>query len=97
MSIDVSFISVRLILPVLPPLLTPGASVLAMVKPQFEVGRGRVGKGGVVRTEELRQAAVDGVSAVAKTLGLIERGRIDNQVTGPKGNREVFLHLCSRL
>lgn len=94
-TIDVSFISVRLILPAVVPLLDVVASVLVMVKPQFEVGRGRVGKGGVVRSEALRAEAADSVASMAVELGWVERGRRDNEITGPKGNREIFLLLSA--
>ncbi len=91
---DVSFISVTLVIPPAAALCTPGADLLVMVKPQFEVGKGRVGRGGVVRDEGLR---VETVSAVADRLcaeiGLEERGRRDNDVRGPKGNLETFLWL----
>ncbi|MBI2897739.1 MAG: TlyA family RNA methyltransferase [Deltaproteobacteria bacterium] len=91
--IDVSFISVSKILPALVPLSAPGATFVVLVKPQFEVGREKVGKGGVVRDDALRMAAVDSVSAAARALGLVEVSRADSVLPGPKGNREVFLHL----
>src|SRR6478735_8897436 len=67
--IDVSFISLRLVLPALPPLAKPGAPVVALVKPQFEVGRADVGKGGIVRDEAARARALDEVAAAAAALG----------------------------
>jgi 23S rRNA (cytidine1920-2'-O)/16S rRNA (cytidine1409-2'-O)-methyltransferase len=91
-TVDVSFISSRLILPVLAR-VAPGADWLVMVKPQFEVGRERVGKGGVVRDDALRREAADGVQEVARELGWEERGRADSRVPGPKGNREIFVWL----
>ncbi len=91
--IDASFISLRLLLPNLVALV-PCAEVLALVKPQFEVGRERVGKGGVVRDEALRQSAVDEVLAAAKTLGYRCLGQVDSAVAGPKGNREIFVRLA---
>jgi 23S rRNA (cytidine1920-2'-O)/16S rRNA (cytidine1409-2'-O)-methyltransferase len=69
------------------------ADLLLMVKPQFEVGKGQVGKGGVVRDEGLRQQAVEKILACARALGYTERGRVDSRVTGPKGNREIFVWL----
>lgn len=90
---DVSFISLRLVLPVLRPLLAPGASVVALVKPQFEVGREQVGKGGVVRDDALRHEAVLSVRRAAEALGWREAARADSRVAGPKGNREIFLLL----
>jgi len=91
--VDVSFISLRHILPVLPLFLAPGAEVLPLVKPQFEVGKGRVGKGGVVRDDALRREAVDGIAAFARETGYEVLGEAESRVPGPKGNREVFLHL----
>ena len=93
--IDVSFISLTLILPAVTPLLArvPGAKVVALVKPQFEVGRDKVGKGGVVRGTEAITAAVDKVAAAARVLGLIEAGRMPAPIKGPKGNQEYLLYL----
>jgi len=91
--VDVSFISLRHILPVLPRFLAPGAEALPLVKPQFEVGKGRVGKGGVVRDDALRREAVDGIAAFARETGYDLLGEAESRVPGPKGNREVFLHL----
>jgi 23S rRNA (cytidine1920-2'-O)/16S rRNA (cytidine1409-2'-O)-methyltransferase len=92
-TVDVSFISLRYILVPLAGMLAPGAVVLAMVKPQFEVGREAVGKGGVVRDEALRARAVDDVAAFAGANGYRVAGRAESRVAGPKGNREVFLRL----
>jgi 23S rRNA (cytidine1920-2'-O)/16S rRNA (cytidine1409-2'-O)-methyltransferase len=64
-----------------------------MVKPQFEVERSQVGKGGVVRDEALRAAAADRVRGCAESLGYRLEGRVDSRVPGPKGNREIFLWL----
>ena len=89
---DVSFISLRLLLPRLSE-VAPGAAWLLMVKPQFEVGREKVGKGGVVRDPALRAAAADSVAASAAEFGYVEQGRSDSRIPGPKGNREIFLHL----
>lgn len=90
--IDASFISLRLLLP--PVAATaPGATVLALVKPQFEVGRGQVGKGGVVRDDALREAAADDIERSAAQSGYAARARVDCRLAGPKGNREIFLHL----
>ncbi len=89
--VDVSFISLRLVLPRLVPLLGPSAQVIALVKPQFEVGKGRVGKGGVVRDPALHGESVAAVRAVAVRLGWLELGFVDSPLLGPKGNREFFL------
>jgi 23S rRNA (cytidine1920-2'-O)/16S rRNA (cytidine1409-2'-O)-methyltransferase len=91
--VDVSFISLRHILPALSRFLAPGAEVLALVKPQFEVGRGKVGKGGVVRDDGMRAQAVREVALSAAAAGYDVRGQADSRIRGPKGNREVFLLL----
>ena len=90
--VDVSFISARQLLPNLA-LVAAGAPLLVMVKPQFEVGREQVGKGGVVRDDALRGQAVDAVAAAASEHGYREAGRCESRLRGPKGNREVFLLL----
>ncbi len=94
-TVDVSFISVRLLLPVLLR-VAPEADWLVLVKPQFEVGKGRVGKGGVVRDDGLRAQAVADVREAAEALGLEALGQAESRLAGPKGNREVFLHMRSR-
>jgi len=91
--VDVSFISLRHILPPLASLLAPGADVVALVKPQFEAGRESVGKGGVVRDEVARRRAVDSVVRFAKESGYSVLGEAESRIRGPKGNREVFLRL----
>ena len=91
-TIDVSFISVTLILPVLPPLLAPGAGLLVLVKPQFEVGRGQVGKGGIVRDAALQAEAVAKVAAKLKELGFSRIESVESCLPGAEGNREFFLH-----
>ena len=93
---DVSFISLRLLLPRLVQ-LAPGAEWLLLVKPQFEVGRERVGKGGVVRDDADRLAAVDHVRQTAEDLGLVALGTAESRLAGPSGNREIFLHLRARV
>jgi 23S rRNA (cytidine1920-2'-O)/16S rRNA (cytidine1409-2'-O)-methyltransferase len=89
---DVAFISLRLLVPAFAA-VAPHARWLLLVKPQFEVGREQVGKGGVVRDDALRHEAVESVRRAAETLGWRERGRVDSRVAGPKGNREIFLLL----
>jgi 23S rRNA (cytidine1920-2'-O)/16S rRNA (cytidine1409-2'-O)-methyltransferase len=93
--VDVSFISARLLLPALAR-AAPGADLLVMVKPQFEAGRDRVGKGGVVRDEALRSETVQTVAECARALGYESLGHVDSRVAGPKGNREIFLWLRPR-
>lgn len=90
---DLSFISLTLVLPALTQLADPAADLLPMVKPQFEVGKGRLGAGGVVRRAELRAEAVAQVVAAAAELGW---GAVDiaaSPLPGPSGNIEYFLHL----
>ena len=91
--VDVSFISLQLVLPALPPLLEPGSPLVTLVKPQFEVGRGNVGKGGIVRDEAARAGAVAAVSATARGLGFTVAGQTTSPITGGKGNVEFLLHL----
>jgi 23S rRNA (cytidine1920-2'-O)/16S rRNA (cytidine1409-2'-O)-methyltransferase len=92
-TVDVSFISLRLILPVLPPILAPAAEVLALVKPQFEVGRDQVGPGGIVRDPALHRAALAAVAATAGACGFTVRGGCPSPIRGAEGNREFFLRL----
>src|SRR5690349_20576825 len=94
-TIDVSFISLTKVLESVLACCAPDYDVLAMVKPQFEVGRGRVGKGGVVRDVELRREAVLGVAACARSLGAVVRGSAPAGLAGPAGNRETFLWLAA--
>jgi 23S rRNA (cytidine1920-2'-O)/16S rRNA (cytidine1409-2'-O)-methyltransferase len=91
-TLDLSFISVRLVLPRVRE-IAPGAQLLVLVKPQFEVGRERVGKGGVVRDPGLRAEAVREVRGAAEALGYEVAGEAESRLPGPRGNREVFLHL----
>jgi 23S rRNA (cytidine1920-2'-O)/16S rRNA (cytidine1409-2'-O)-methyltransferase len=91
-TVDLSFISLRLVLPRIAE-IAPGAELLLLVKPQFEVGRERVGKGGVVRDEGLRAEAVRDVRGAAEALGYEVVGQADSRLAGPRGNREIFLHL----
>ncbi len=91
--IDVSFISLRLVLPVLPAFGTPGAPLIALVKPQFEVGRADVGKGGIVRDEAARARALAEVRAAAATLGYAVVADTTSPITGGKGNVEFLLFL----
>ncbi|MEW6270526.1 MAG: TlyA family RNA methyltransferase [Thermodesulfobacteriota bacterium] len=94
--VDASFISLRLLLPATLAQLVPPAEVVALVKPQFEVGRDKVGKGGVVRDEAAREEAVGVVVAAAADLGLALRGTCVSSLTGAKkGNVELFVHLAA--
>tara|TARA_Y100000590_G_scaffold204717_2_gene232190 strand:- start:13914 stop:14651 length:738 start_codon:yes stop_codon:yes gene_type:complete len=90
-TIDVSFISTTLILPALA-LAAPNAALVVMVKPQFELDRAKVGKGGVVRDDRLRYQALAKVVNKANDLGFTEVGHVESELPGPKGNREIFAH-----
>ncbi|HEY0787669.1 MAG TPA: SAM-dependent methyltransferase, partial [Thermoanaerobaculia bacterium] len=90
--IDVSFISLRLILPAVSRVLQDGADLVALVKPQFEVGKGDVGKGGIVRDEILRRAAIDSVARFAQDVGFELVGVIDSPIRGAEGNLEALLY-----
>jgi 23S rRNA (cytidine1920-2'-O)/16S rRNA (cytidine1409-2'-O)-methyltransferase len=92
--IDVSFISLTKVLPTVLACCAPRFDALAMVKPQFEVGRGRVGKGGVVRNVEDRRAALVTVAAAARDGGASVLGFAPSGLPGPKGNRETFVWLA---
>jgi 23S rRNA (cytidine1920-2'-O)/16S rRNA (cytidine1409-2'-O)-methyltransferase len=89
---DASFVSAALLLPRLAE-AAPGADLLILVKPQFEVGRERVGKGGVVRDDALRAEAAERVAEAAVALGYAVGGQAESRLAGPKGNREIFLLL----
>jgi len=92
-TLDLSFIALTLVLPKILEWLRPGGKVLALVKPQFEVGKGQVGKGGVVRDPEMQRAAVRKVAAAAAALGLQVNPAFPSPLKGPKGNQEYFLYL----
>jgi 23S rRNA (cytidine1920-2'-O)/16S rRNA (cytidine1409-2'-O)-methyltransferase len=92
---DLAFISLRLILPVLPALLAPRGSILALVKPQFELGRGEVGRG-VVREPEKHARAILAVAEAARSIGLAIRGVAPSPLKGARGNREFFLWIVPR-
>ena len=89
---DVSFISVTLIVPALTPLLRPEADMVVLVKPQFEVGKGQVGKGGIVREPELHREAVEKVRASLERAGFTRIAERESPILGAAGNREFLLH-----
>jgi len=91
-TMDVSFISATLILPALVPLLASAAELLVLVKPQFEVGKGEVGKGGIVRDPALHQQAVARVSGKLLELGFSQLASNESPILGAEGNREFFVH-----
>jgi 23S rRNA (cytidine1920-2'-O)/16S rRNA (cytidine1409-2'-O)-methyltransferase len=92
-TIDVAFISLRHILPAVPPLLAAGAHVVALVKPQFEAGRTEVGAGGVVTDPAVHEAVLTRVTTTAEHAGLHRVGMTPSPIVGAAGNREFFLHL----
>ncbi len=92
-AVDVSFISLRLVLPVVKDLVAPGAYVLALVKPQFEAERGAVGKGGVLRDEAKQNEVVEGVLQFASSIGYSVLGSVESPIRGAKGNREFWAAL----
>jgi 23S rRNA (cytidine1920-2'-O)/16S rRNA (cytidine1409-2'-O)-methyltransferase len=92
-TLDLSFISLTLVLPQILEFLKPRGEVLALVKPQFEVGKGQVGKGGVVRDPRLQEEAVARVARAAAALGFQVSPAFPSPLKGPKGNQEYFLYL----
>jgi 23S rRNA (cytidine1920-2'-O)/16S rRNA (cytidine1409-2'-O)-methyltransferase len=92
-TVDVSFISLEKMLPAVFGVLRPGGQAIALVKPQFEVGRGAVGKGGVVRDPSQHQAVVARLARFSVLRGWHVLGVTASPLKGPKGNREFFLHL----
>ena len=94
--IDVSFISLGHILPALPPFMTDGAEIVALVKPQFEAGRDDVGKHGLVTDPAVHEAVIARVTAQAEAAGFARLGMVASAITGATGNQEFFLHLKKR-
>ncbi|QWV95015.1 TlyA family RNA methyltransferase [Geomonas oryzisoli] len=91
--IDASFISLDKVLPPTLRLIREDATIVALIKPQFEVGRGQVGKGGVVRDEKKHLEVVENVTELAKGLGLLVLDVCESPILGPKGNKEFLIHL----
>jgi 23S rRNA (cytidine1920-2'-O)/16S rRNA (cytidine1409-2'-O)-methyltransferase len=91
--IDVSFISLRLVLPAVQRLITPAAWIVALIKPQFEAGAAQVGKGGVVRDPAVHGAVLHDVLGYAAEIGLVPRGLARSPITGPAGNVEFLAWL----
>jgi 23S rRNA (cytidine1920-2'-O)/16S rRNA (cytidine1409-2'-O)-methyltransferase len=94
--VDVSFISLTKVLPAVLEAAAARFDCLALVKPQFELGRGRVGKGGVVRDPSDRREALIGVARAGERIGLVVRGFASSELPGPKGNRESFVWFARR-
>ena len=95
LTVDASFISLRLLLPVLVPLLAPQAEAILLIKPQFEVGKGEVGKGGVVRDPRQHVRVLQEVLTTTQSCGLGLHAAIPSPLSGPKGNREFLAHLAA--
>ena len=93
---DLAFISLTKVLPILPPLISETAEAVVLVKPQFEAGRGQVGKKGVVKDPAVHEAVINRVAEVAKGLGLQPVNISYSPITGPEGNIEYLLHLANR-
>jgi 23S rRNA (cytidine1920-2'-O)/16S rRNA (cytidine1409-2'-O)-methyltransferase len=93
--VDTSFISLELVIPPTLTFLAGGGGLLALIKPQFEVGKGEVEKGGVVRDKEKHRRVVEKITSFVAGHGLIPQGVVESPLQGPKGNREFFLY-CER-
>jgi len=92
-TIDVAFISLRLIVPAVLPLMKPDSNIIALIKPQFEVGKGQVGKGGVVKDKRLHEEVTRSLRGFFESLGLIFSGPVPSPILGPKGNQEYLAAL----
>jgi 23S rRNA (cytidine1920-2'-O)/16S rRNA (cytidine1409-2'-O)-methyltransferase len=90
--IDTSFISLKKVIPKVLKFVKGGGKLLALIKPQFEVGRGQVGKGGVVRDSELHRQVVREIEQFCESQGMEVRGVKESSLLGPKGNREFFIY-----
>lgn len=91
--IDVSFISLKIVVPAIRKFLITDATVLALIKPQFEVGRNRIGKGGVVKNPLLHDEVILSLSQFFETIGFLVHGTVPSPITGPKGNKEFLCHM----
>ncbi|HYY25293.1 MAG TPA: TlyA family RNA methyltransferase [Candidatus Udaeobacter sp.] len=92
-TVDVSFISLKLVLPSVKTLLVSAGEVVALIKPQFEVGKGKVGKGGVVRSADEHRRVVEEIKTESAALDFLIQGVVESPLLGPKGNKEFFIHL----
>jgi 23S rRNA (cytidine1920-2'-O)/16S rRNA (cytidine1409-2'-O)-methyltransferase len=95
-TVDVSFISLKIVMPIVARLMNPGASALVLIKPQFEVGKGRLGKGGVVKDPRLHVAVIEDLQAYLAAYGYLWGGVVESPIQGPKGNREFIAWLRRR-
>ena len=94
-TIDVSFISLSLILPVLKTILLPGGNVMALVKPQFEAGKENVGKKGIVRDPKIHLEVVENIAEMATNIGFVVKDASYSPITGGEGNIEFLFHLIN--
>jgi len=92
-TIDVSFISLRIVLPQVKKLLTPEGEAVALIKPQFEVGKGKVGKGGVVKSHDEHLRVIEEIRTASAALNFAALNVVESPLLGPKGNKEFFVHL----
>jgi 23S rRNA (cytidine1920-2'-O)/16S rRNA (cytidine1409-2'-O)-methyltransferase len=92
-TIDVSFISLKIVVPAVIRFMKPEASILALIKPQFEAGKDQVGKGGVVKEPRIHQRVITELSDFFRTIQLIPQSVYASPLLGPKGNREFFIFL----
>jgi len=92
-TIDVSFISLKIVVPAVLKFMKKDAGIAALIKPQFEVGKGRVGKGGVVKDVLLHNEVINSLSDFFSKAGLRVEGVIDSPILGPKGNKEFFIYM----
>ena len=95
-TMDVSFISATKVLPAVAPIAAPGADFLVLIKPQFELEKGEIGKGGIVRNASLHGKAIERVQAAATECGLEILGVRPSHLPGTEGNQEFFLHARAR-
>ena len=91
--IDVSFISLEKVIPQVMKIMRDRGEIIALIKPQFEVGKGKVGKGGVVKNSELHQGVIEKIKSFSENQGLRVAGITASPIDGPKGNKEFFIHL----
>jgi|SRR5262245_38726754 len=92
-TVDVSFISLTMVLPAVSSLLKPEADLIALVKPQFEVGKGEVGKGGIVRDPEKHRRVIHDITSFARSIGYRVAGLMESPILGAEGNKEFLMHL----
>jgi len=92
-TIDVSFISLKIVVPAIMKFMKKDAGIVALIKPQFEVGRGKVGKGGVVSNPDLHKEVISELTVFFIDKGFFCKPVIPSPILGPKGNREFFIHL----